>query len=450
MNDVEHRLRTLRADPPMTSSSVGDLRARARARRTRRRSLVATAALAVPLALVAAATAIWADPTGDTAQVQTGPGPEADAPAPTTGPDTAGPDTAGPADPGDQRVLGDLSGVEVEVSPRTDLRDGDSVRVTVTAGFDQLDDPVIVQCAGDVTPENVTERCELGPLPAATTSETEFTVARILSLPVASSDWGPAPFDCATEPAGCVIAVGEQSPPHRGVAVPFEFGDVPMPTPAMTVTPDEGLADGQQITVEARGLRPNSTFLLHQCEAATDQCDNLTFPQAETGADGTLRTNLTVVAALYTFEGPVDCTSVRCSIQVSTMSISGREGQVDRSVSFADGVEAPVPELAIEPPGPYRDQQEVTLVGRGFPPGVDVGDQLAQCPADLDPAKGGCSRPSLLRPVVVADDGTFTASIRLDNWSVLTGTCSGESGCVVSWLLPSGVAAASVPLTFEP
>jgi hypothetical protein len=304
--------------------------------------------------------------------VQTGPGPEADAPAPTTGPDTAG-----PADPGDQRVLGDLSGVEVEVSPRTDLRDGDSVRVTVTAGFDQLDDPVIVQCAGDVTPENVTERGELGPLPAATTSETEFTVARTLSLPVASSDWEPAPFDCATEPAGCVIAVGEQSPPHRGVAVPIEFGDVPMPTPAMTVTSDEGLADGQQITVEARGLRPNSTFLVHQCEATTGPCDDLTFPQAETGADGTLRTNLTVVAALYTFEGPVDCTSVRCSIQVRT---EGGEHRVGQDVSFADGVDAPVPELVIDPPGPYLGQQEVTLVGGGFPPGVDVGTNSPSTP----------------------------------------------------------------------
>jgi hypothetical protein len=51
--------------------------------------------------------------------------------------------------------------------------------------------------------------------------------------------------------------------------------------------------------------------------------------------------------------------------------------------------------------------------------------------------------------VVVADDGTFTASIRLDDWSI-TGTCVGEPGCVVSWLPHYGPPVASVPLTFEP
>ena len=92
-------------------------------------------------------------------------------------------------------------------------------------------------------------------------------------------DHGPRerdrPYDCATEPDGCVLAVGEMTVPTRGAYTALRFRPgTPLPTPGVTFDPTTGLEDDQPITVTATGLRRSSTYSIAQCTSPTDpvQC----------------------------------------------------------------------------------------------------------------------------------------------------------------------------------
>jgi hypothetical protein len=152
---------------------------------------------------------------------------------------------------------------------------------------------------------------------------------------------------------------------------------------------------------------------------------------------------LTVRAAIYGYGGRLDCTNVDCTIAVS--DAHGRT-LAQAAIPFADDVRPPVPELRLDPPGPYVDGQQVTLHGTGFPPGLVVTDAIGQCPADLDPAvEERCGYVTAGGPaVVVADDGTFAATFPLH-----AGSCPTPPGCVLAWVIPHGPMGASVPLPFR-
>ena len=69
--------------------------------------------------------------------------------------------------------------------------------------------------------------------------------------------------------------------------------------------------------------------------------------------------------------------------------------------------------LTLEPPGPYVDRQEVTVHGRDFPPGIDLTDNIGQCPADKDTAveeRCGYGFPPGA-PIIVDEDGEFTITV---------------------------------------
>jgi hypothetical protein len=231
------------------------------------------------------------------------------------------------------------------------------------------------------------------------------------------------------------------------VLVPLTFVDEPAPVPTASITPSTGLTDGQHVRLAAEGLRPNGAFTVRLCEAApSDRCDELEWPTARSDESGSLTTNVTVRTSIYGYQGPIDCVTSSCAVVISDDDT--RTAEVP--FRFAAGVKATVPELRLDPPGPYTDGQMVTVHGTGFPPGFDLGGHLGQCPADKDTAvEERCGYP-VITPIIVDPDGTFTVTLRLSGSLTFTGSCVTGPGCVLAWVLNHGPIAASVPLDFSP
>lgn len=449
MTDLETRLRTLRVDAH-EGASPAELRRRAtaRARRRRRRMIAATALVVVATTAAGAVVMLTRDePSG---QITTGPG---TTPEPGTSPN---------------RVIGDVDGVHVDVSPRTDLLDGDLVDVRID-GLENLPDAGIVQCAGDVTEDEAVTLCDLSgsavqaadggrvPSPATqvpvATEQQTVSIARTIHITRGVSEDlnSPEPYDCATEEAGCVLVVGPLELPVRAVAVPLTFSDVPQQAPTAEITPDAGLQDGGEMTVVAEGLRPNGTFRVQICETAPgENCDEHAASTATSDADGILTATVTARAAIYGYWGRTDCTTAQCAVVVR---VEAGMRRVEVPLTFDEGVTAPVPALQLEPSGPYSDGQDVTVLGSGFPPGVEISGELRQCPTDIEPGDEGLcigSGGGAGGKVVIGPSGAFRATTRV--WETLPPTghsCAAEPGCVFGWVIPNGPLVASIPLEFE-
>ena len=63
-------------------------------------------------------------------------------------------------------------------------------------------------------------------------------------------------------------------------------------------------------------------------------------------------------AAIYRYDGPVDCVIAGCGVVIFDPSDNRI---VEVPYHFAEGVTAPEPELILEPDGPYFDGQDVTV-----------------------------------------------------------------------------------------
>ncbi|MFV2104016.1 enediyne antibiotic chromoprotein [Micromonospora sp. LOL_024] len=124
---------------------------------------------------------------------------------------------------------------------------------------------------------------------------------------------------------GAVMALGltvTGSAPAAGA--PTKPGEAPAPAaPMVTATPATGLADGQVVTVDAAGLRPNTVFHIGQCAIVGNEmpCNDAETVSVSTTASGTLSTKLPVRLTYRRTLGPdgtpwgvVDCSGVPCGI----------------------------------------------------------------------------------------------------------------------------------------
>lgn len=451
MNDLDRRLRNLGS--PDEGGSAGlharaaTLRSRATARR-RRRNRRAVGVVVASVAVLAGVAVAAFDRDAGTEDVATGPD-TTDAPS--------GPTTTAEVDPSDEvPSIGGLEGLTIDVTPRTDLVDGQLVEVRIE-GLELLESPVLVLCAGDLAADTAAADCDLRQLEraddpddtsGAVVASQTVAVRRTIQLGREGQDPNAGgSFDCATEPVGCVMAIGSTTDPTRSAIVPVTFdADAPVPTPEVRVVPSAGLRAEEDVEVTASGLRPNSTFRVAQCSAGRPQrCDEMSWPVARTDADGNLTAVVPARPALYDWQGKIDCTESACTIVVTDDS---GERYAAAAIAFAGDVTAPMPSLQLSPAGPYVDGQEVTLTGQGFPAGADIGSQIGQCPDDLDTAVADrCTRPAIGR-ATVDDDGTFTVTIRLADSLLYTGTCTGDPGCHIGWVLPHGPTQVKAPLDF--
>jgi hypothetical protein len=436
MTDLEERLRGLRhpvADGP-TASKLRDCATR----RLRHRHVTVLAAAVIVVA-TAAAGLVWtslSDAPGN--QVAVRPDLDKDLDEPT-------------------RTIGQVEGVTATVSPRDGIRDGDVVEVRID-GLDTLPDASILLCAGDVTASDAASACDPSSVlqpnsdaqhPVEAVEGTQnVSLARIIRIARGAPDPSePLDYDCATESAGCVLAIGPYDAPVRAVLVPVSFDDEPVADPTASVGQDQGLTDGQEVTLVARDLSPNRTVDIRLCQVSPgEKCDEIDpFISAESDKDGTVETTVPIHAALYGWQGAVDCTHQRCAVVINDR---GRR-LAEVPVNFATGVTAPVPRLELDPPGPYAEGQQVTVHGSGFRPGLDIGGQLGQCPADLDTAVQERCAYSLFG-LTVESDGTFTATFTPERSLLFTGSCVDEPGCLLAWVIPHGPIGASAPLPLAP
>lgn len=233
--------------------------------------------------------------------------------------------------------------------------------------------------------------------------------------------------------------------PPRAVLVPVGFiDDGPPSTPTLTVSPTTDLVDRQTVTVRAEGLRPNRSFVIGQCGSGHSVSCGAAAGSSEVTSDagGILGATVVVASVVYsTLQGRTDCTASPCAITIRDETF---QALASVPIAFAPGVDAPTPELTIDPPGPYTPGQDVTVSGTGFPVGERV--RLGQCPVGLDTAVAErCSYPIPFMAIVVEPDGTFTATAELGLGTAL-GPCGPDLACQLGWVLINGPTVATAPL----
>ena len=126
-----------------------------------------------------------------------------------------------------------------------------------------------------------------------------------------------APTDCSLTVGACVLRVGT---PGAG-ADPTEFADAPLgfnpdtgppPHPPVTVSPTNGLVDGQAVNVQGSGFTPDSLIGIAMCKAGTTfsllDCEITNPVWFPDDAAGAFTHSYNVRAHITTGHGQIDCT----------------------------------------------------------------------------------------------------------------------------------------------
>lgn len=184
----------------------------------------------------------------------------------------------------------DSLGHPVVVEPSTGLVDAQTVMVTGSE-FPPNTDLGVVMCSGVVEMGGGAAQCQLSPFTSVHshsdgTFETEFPMRRIIVI-------GGQEVDCAAPPPDgiantCVVAVGAINDYDQSGVAPVGFDDsVPAPPPpTLSVTPSDGLVDGDLVTVNVDGVHPEWGWWPNLCtsiDPATIYGD-----ASEHGDDGTV------------------------------------------------------------------------------------------------------------------------------------------------------------------
>ncbi|MGW3359705.1 enediyne antibiotic chromoprotein [Streptomyces bungoensis] len=104
---------------------------------------------------------------------------------------------------------------------------------------------------------------------------------------------------------GLVTRLGAAAAIAAGLAVAVQPSAMAA-SPVVSVSPVNGLADGQQVTVAASGLTPNTVFHVGQCafvEPSVYGCDATTSKDVTSDALGQLNTTLVVHSSFQAVVG---------------------------------------------------------------------------------------------------------------------------------------------------
>ncbi len=280
------------------------------------------------------------------------------------------------------------------VQPEGPITDGQVIRVEVpyTDHHAMSVEVCVTQGAGDY--------CDLlgDPRGGSTWEESEGGARSQTSLIVNRViETAAGTFDCGDPSTPCHLRVERDYanlPALR--SDDLRFVGEPFLRPSLSVTPGKPYAERQQVAVQVerapidesvlaareQGLEPEwATLALRLCVVhaapGLNDCTPLgsITPDDEGAGEGTV----TMPRELFSYDGWQDCAEVRCAVVVSrTMdylptpggSVSWPQDLALELVVADPGVPAsPRPELRIVEPGPYDDEQQVTIVGEHFPPG---------------------------------------------------------------------------------
>jgi hypothetical protein len=108
--------------------------------------------------------------------------------------------------------------------------------------------------------------------------------------------------------------------------------------PAVSVTPNTGLVDGQEVAINGGGYSANSTVGVVQCPAAADSlddCDSRTAHTLSTDANGHFRTTMVVRRTITDAHSQqIDC-GVAGACVVASVFVHGFQDLATASLQFA-------------------------------------------------------------------------------------------------------------------
>lgn len=281
--------------------------------------------------------------------------------------------------PGDTaRGAAAQTSVSLTVDPAEDLVDGQRVIVRgggmPTGGF-----MLLGQCPASA--EGITDvpcRYSTADTDESGSFETEVLVRAVL---------GGGETDCRVPGACVVIAAAYDDTVNdyvEAARAPLGFDpDGPLaPPPTLTVSPSDGLTDGQTVTLSGAGVLGDYVEVL-QCTAVPsgwEDCDQETFGYVE-APGGTFETSQRVFAVISTGAGDVDCRAAEsCVLIATTGSFAPGETATVPLVFDPAAPLLPAPTLTVTPSADLVDGEVVRVEGSGFvrvPEGWPV--QLYQC-----------------------------------------------------------------------
>jgi hypothetical protein len=294
------------------------------------------------------------------------------------------------------------------IDPASDLVDGQ--RVTVGgSGYPADDFPLLAQCPSDFT-SVFDGSCRFA---GGSTDANGDLSGQLVVRAILDPDADPV-IDCRVPDACVLIAatyddeLGDYRELARAV-LPFTPDGPLAPPPTLSVTPDEGLVDGQTVEVSGSGVLSEGVELI-QCTpgpANRGDCDDET-SSFYSAPGGSFTESHQVFAVIATPNGGrVDCrTAGRCVLAV--LAEDGRWADTTSvPLGFApDGPLQPPPTLTITPAEGLVDGQTVEIVGAGFRRGFGV-VQIYECAPD--PAPDRCRTVSD-DFIFLDEQGGFTAS----------------------------------------
>ena len=258
--------------------------------------------------------------------------------------------------------------------------------------------------------------------------------------------------DCGDAPGACVInATSYDNGDSASAPIAFD-ASVPVPVPAVTVTPSLDLAERQVVAVDASGFQAGESVYVEECPAGAVICGNTFPPQTQTQADanGEVHTTLRVRRELPGgFSPPANCAAAVGTCVIRVASLEEPLSAAEVPLGFDPTAVAPGPTLVVSPPGPWSDGQSVALSGSGFTPGAELG--VAECTATGNFNGSTCAR-SLFDPVWADDQGNFSTTVTItrtfQSQDATVDCATVEGGCVLfaANRQDYGAERASVPL----
>jgi hypothetical protein len=193
-------------------------------------------------------------------------------------------------------------------------------------------------------------------------------------------------FDCASAVGACVVVAQANGGPAGTAPLRFD-GSTPLPPPpTMTVTPSDGLADGQLVQVHGAGFAPSAQLAVQQCPSDVSPvfgCYTNYGRYVQADANGAFTTTVESQRSLQVF-GPqpqpttVDCAEAAGRCVITSFDYNDDLDSAQVPISF-DPAKPPAPEptASASPDSALLDGQTVNLSADGFPPGAGV--VLVQC-----------------------------------------------------------------------
>jgi acetyl esterase/lipase len=346
------------------------------------------------------------------------------------------------------------------VTPADGLVDGETVRA---AGAGLSGWPVLVQCSAD--PHEIADcdwatvtHLELG---AGGTFALDHRVFALIHTEARGA------IDCRAA-GGCVLLASSFSgadPLVDGASVPVAFDSAAplLPTPAITLTPNTALLDGQQVRIDGRdfGHRQaatptGTTVQLYLCgpEPSFDTCRALDDAAIEPTPDGSFTVHAKVWHTITADPQHIDCltTAGSCLLVATTRpwETLGEPWAARAALVFdPDAPPLPAPEIEVTPTADLHSVTELTVRGHNFTPGGAV--RVSVCDAA---APEHCDGATYEVPTSDAD-GRF--ELRMNAFAAFGAGWEEEvpvdcrtSGCVVVGEDVESLRRATVPLGFGP